>query len=173
ENLKDGQGLIDKIQEELNVILDDRNLTEKQKRKIEKHVKSLDNPDVVVSKIYQYISWSFFILMPWFAFILYVFFRKKRKFYVEHLIYSVNLHTFFFLVMIMTALLGMAIPKLQEKGGVWVFLFVVIYSILGIRNFYKIKLLRSVFYSSIIFATYLFSTLALLLTAIIIVVALI
>ncbi len=172
-NMRDalGKGL-DMVQTARVKSLDEKNLSEEDRRRKDQKMRTWDNPDVAVSKIYQYLSWSFFILMPWFAFLLYVFFRKKRKFYVEHLVYSVNLHTFFFLILILVALLGMLVPSMLGRVGGWIFLFVLIYSILGIRNFYKTKWISSIFYTLAIFTSYLVSALILYIAAISIFVAL-
>jgi len=51
-----------------------------------------------------------FILLPLFALILYIAFRKNRKFYVEHIIYAIHLHCFIFLFLICTFLLEMILP---------------------------------------------------------------
>lgn len=148
---------LDRLQEELaNAWLDSTQSVSKQQR-IQQRIDRLDDPDVAVSKAYQYISWSFFVLMPWFALILFLIFRKKRKFYVEHLIYSVNLHTFFFIVLILTVLLNLVFHKLMIGAGIWIFLFVIAYSIIGIRNFYSTRWISAIFSSLGIFIIYLMS----------------
>jgi hypothetical protein len=51
-----------------------------------------------------------FLILPIFAFILSMFFRKKRLYYVEHFYHSVYLHSFFYLYMLIMALVAYALP---------------------------------------------------------------
>jgi hypothetical protein len=154
-NLQDGVGLMDKLRKETKKELADSTLTPKEKEAKKQKLDLYQNPEVLVSKLYQYASWSFFILMPLFALILYVFFRKKRKFYVEHLIYSVNLHSFFFIIAIFALLLSILIPVLFNKIGGFIFLFTIIYSIVGIRKFYRTSWVSAIFSSIGLFTLYL------------------
>lgn len=51
-----------------------------------------------------------FLILPIFAFILSMFFRKKKLYYVEHFYHSVYLHSFFYLFMLIMALIAYALP---------------------------------------------------------------
>jgi len=55
-------------------------------------------PDVFISKALRFTSWSVFILMPFFALLLRLFFIRKRYNYIRHFIFSVNVHAFNFFV---------------------------------------------------------------------------
>jgi hypothetical protein len=52
-----------------------------------------------------------FVLLPLFALILMITFRRSNKFYVEHLIYSFHLHCFIFLFLAMIMILELIIPS--------------------------------------------------------------
>lgn len=52
-----------------------------------------------------------FLILPIFALILSLFFRKKQLFYVEHFYHSVYLHSFFYLYMLIFALIAFIIPE--------------------------------------------------------------
>lgn len=52
-----------------------------------------------------------FLILPIFAFILSIFFRKKKLYYVEHFYHSVYLHSFFYLYMLAFALIVYALPE--------------------------------------------------------------
>jgi len=162
KNLSDGLNLMEKIRKEINWDLNDSTITEKERAARERKLRTFESPEVFISKVYQYVSYSFFLLMPLFGAILYLFFRKKRKFYVEHLIYSVNLHTFFFLVAIFALLTGMIFPVLLDKIGSFIFLLTVLYSIIGIRNFYKTRWISAILSSLALFTIYLICILAVL-----------
>ncbi len=57
------------------------------------------NFDTLFNKAIKAFSTGMFLFMPIIAFITFVFFRKVRKFYVEHLVFSIHIHTFIFLVL--------------------------------------------------------------------------
>lgn len=63
-----------------------------------------------------------FLLLPLAALILNVTFRKNKKFYVEHLIYTFHLHCFLFLVLAFIMLLQMLLPAKKEIDGLLSFL---------------------------------------------------
>ncbi len=51
-----------------------------------------------------------FLILPIFAFILSIFFRKKKLYYVEHFYHSVYLHSFFYLYMLIFAVIALILP---------------------------------------------------------------
>jgi hypothetical protein len=161
-NLKDGNGLALSLSKRLQAQLIDSTMTPRERAKISRKLHTLENPDLLISRIYQFTSWSLFLLMPLFALILYIFFHKKRRFYAEHLIYSVNLHTFFFLVAIITVVIGFLFGGILNKYGSLILLFTLIYSIVGIRNFYRTRWISAIFSNLGIFFLYLIIILAVL-----------
>jgi hypothetical protein len=169
-SFRNGMGLVDLYKSYLHEAIKDTSLTVEEINIKEKQIQAADNPDVVLSKAYQYISWSFFALMPLFALFLFMFFRKQRKFFVEHLIYSVNLHTFFFILLIFIVVLGMIFPNLLSGMGGWVFLLALAYAMIGIRNFYNKKWLPSFFLTIAIFTLYLLSIFILIILTLIVMV---
>jgi hypothetical protein len=58
-----------------------------------------------------------FLILPLFALILLIAFRKNKKYYVAHLIYSFHLHCFLFLFLAAIMLLGMALPVRWGLNG--------------------------------------------------------
>jgi len=51
-----------------------------------------------------------FFLMPLAAFLLKIIFIRRKRFYIDHLVHTLNLHSFIFLVMTIYALLHLVIP---------------------------------------------------------------
>lgn len=49
--------------------------------------------------------------IPLFAFVLKVIYVRQRRFYVEHLVYALHIHSFFYLGVTIIALLGLALAK--------------------------------------------------------------
>lgn len=56
-----------------------------------------------------------FVILPLFALILKIAFRKNHKLYVEHIIYSIHLHCFVFLFLTASLLLQLILPNSWEK----------------------------------------------------------
>lgn len=57
-----------------------------------------ENVQQLIHVMVKYISWTMFLLMPIVAFMLLILYYRRQKFYYEHLIFSVHLHTVFFLI---------------------------------------------------------------------------
>jgi hypothetical protein len=79
-----------------------------------------------VEDIQHNIPKMMFVLLPLFALMLTVTFRKNKKFYVEHLIYTFHLHCFIFLFTAMVLIVEMALPA-AWKISQWLSLLAVIY----------------------------------------------
>ncbi len=75
-------------------------------------------------------SFCMFLLMPLIAFLTWLFFRKERKYYVEHLIFSIHSHSFLFLIYSLILLFFMTTHIMNWwimmllLIGLWVYLFV-------------------------------------------------
>ena len=106
-------------------------------------------------KLLKNTSFMMFALMPFFGFILYLFYYRKKRNYVEHLMFSVHFHTFFFLLTVL------AIPvELIFKGfdvDFWVFWICIIYLFLALHRVYKDSYLRTFIKFLPIALVYLFS----------------
>jgi hypothetical protein len=78
-----------------------------------------------------------FVLLPLFAALLALFYVRKRKqfFFVDHLVFSLSIHTFVFVVLILAAILA------QLIAGEWVALFawlaMSVYFFLSLKRFYR------------------------------------
>lgn len=60
----------------------------------------------------------FFVLLPIYAFLLYLFFRRQRRYYVEHFVFALHLHSFAFLALLPSPLLDMPfLPDGAAKAG--------------------------------------------------------
>jgi hypothetical protein len=70
--------------------------------------------DVFIEQFKHNVPKIMFFMLPLFALILWVMFWKNRKYYVEHLIHSIHLHCFIFLLIAVLILVKMALPA---SGG--------------------------------------------------------
>lgn len=92
-------------------------------------------------KLLKNTSFMMFFLMPFFGFILYLFYYRQRRNYVEHLMFSVHFHTFFFLL----TMLALGIEYLYSGFDVdtWVFVVSLFYLFLALRRVYGGSPLRT------------------------------
>ncbi len=81
------------------------------------------------------LSFSFLILMPLFAGILNLLFRKKERYYVAHLIHTIHIHVVMFLFMIVGHLWSTYINDSDTVSAILCFLFF-LYFFYSMRRFY-------------------------------------
>ena len=92
-------------------------------------------------KLLKNVSFMMFLLMPFFGFILYLFYYKQRRNYVEHLMFSVHFHTFFFLLTILA--LGIEFLYSGFDVDTWVFILSLLYLFLALHRVYGSSYLRT------------------------------
>ena len=92
-------------------------------------------------KLLKNTSFMMFLLMPFFGFILYLFYYKQRRNYVEHLMFSVHFHTFFFLLTILA--LGIEYIYSGFDVDTWVFILSLLYLFLALHRVYGSSYLRT------------------------------
>ncbi|MFY9151834.1 MAG: hypothetical protein WAO52_07470 [Prolixibacteraceae bacterium] len=109
-------------------------------KKLNSYIIMCRAPEIVISIILKYLSWTFFILLPLFALILKLFYIRRNQFYIRHLIFSIHLHSYLFLLLIILISLNL----LFHSGIIWVgtilLLSFPVYFILALRKFYGQKL---------------------------------
>ncbi len=72
-----------------------------------------ENPGLLIDKVIQLLPQTLFILLPIFALILKFFYLFSKRFYMEHLIYSVHIHTFTLMISIAVIAVGMIEGKVS------------------------------------------------------------
>jgi len=73
--------------------------------------------EVFLDELQHNVPKMMFLMLPLSALILSVTFRKNRKYYVEHLIYTFHLHCFLFLFLAFTMLIEIILPASKELTG--------------------------------------------------------
>lgn len=84
-----------------------------------------------------------FVLLPLFALILKITFWRNHKFYVEHLIYAIHLHCFFFLFSAIILLIQMLLPQSWDTLSGWLTAILVFWTI-----WYIYRSLRTLYHRS-------------------------
>jgi Protein of unknown function (DUF3667) len=101
----------------------------------------LQNPDhikTLVHTIMKGISIAMFILMPLVAFLLWIFMNRKKYFY-EHLIFSVHIHAIYFLFFSIAFLLSFFVKNdiFQNNLLSWTSILCLIYLIISLKKVYS------------------------------------
>ncbi|NND78142.1 MAG: DUF3667 domain-containing protein [Flavobacteriales bacterium] len=105
------------------------------KKKIVRIVEQLrENEDDINRNFFRYVSISMFFLMPLFALITCLFFRKRKDHYIEHLILSFHIHTFFFIALIFSICISF-FSDFPTMGVA--LLFLSIYTFLSMKKYFK------------------------------------
>ncbi len=121
----------DKMQKELEEETDPAKRAE-----LQKNIQLLRSPEATMAKILKYISYAFFLLLPLFALILKLIYIRRKQNYMRHLVFSIHIHSFIFLVM--TTIIGLYLlfdESTSTVSGI-LFLSIPIYIIIAIKKFY-------------------------------------
>ncbi len=107
-------------------------------------------------KLHKGISGSMFVLMPVFAFFLWLLYRRKKTFYSEHLIFSLHFHTLLFIIFTLWLVLNLV----NLHIGLLFLAVILTYFLLSLKNVYaqgwmkttmKFLLLTGIYSLSIVF----------------------
>lgn len=90
-----------------------------------------------------------FVLLPLFALFLKLLYIRRKILYIEHLVFSLHIHTFIFIVLIISVF----IPNFYVVLGLLLVIF--IYLFLSIYNYYEQSFLKSFFKFIILLSVYL------------------
>lgn len=121
----------------------------------EKKRRFIANSNLYINNSARNLPIMMFLLLPFFALILHLLYIRHSKFYVEHLIHSLNLHSFAYLIY------GIGIILLHFEIGdpwtvIWVsFLLVTFYSFLSIKKIHTGGWFKTIFKFSILGFIYL------------------
>jgi hypothetical protein len=81
------------------------------------------------------------IMIPFFTFFMWLFYLRRRRLYVEHLIFVTYNYCFLYLLLLLWLLLSLMV----EVPIIWVAIFVLIYLLAGMKNFYKLSWGKTIF----------------------------
>ncbi|WP_394706704.1 DUF3667 domain-containing protein [uncultured Draconibacterium sp.] len=107
-----------------------------KRAELQENIRMLRSPEATMAKILKYISYAFFLLLPLFALILKLIYIRRRHNYMRHLVFSIHIHSFIFLVM--TTIIGLYLlfdKDIANVSGI-LFLSVPIYIIIALKKFY-------------------------------------
>ncbi len=129
--------------------------TDPEKRDILKRLIYLfRSPNQLVSKVLKYLSWAFFLLLPIFAFILKLAYIRRKYNYMRHLVFSIHIHTFVFVVLTVLVALHLIFSNLPAIIPFILILLMPLYFIIALKKFYgqrMIKVLLKFLFVSVVY----------------------
>lgn len=95
--------------------------------------------DIFLPYLAKNFSLLMFLLLPIFAFYLYILFRRKEKFYISHAIHALHLHSFSFLILSLLMLYELLNTTLIDAKSVYftAFMLVTLYAFFSIKKVYR------------------------------------
>lgn len=134
-NTKNLRDFLDKLavnlEEKLEVETD-----QKEKAKLREYILLFRSPERAMAKILELMSWAFFILLPIFALILKLFYLRRNQNYMRHLIFSIHIHSFIFILF--TLIVGLYLMfngNLETITSILLFT-IPVYFVLALKRFY-------------------------------------
>lgn len=98
----------------------------------------MHDPDAFTERIIGNLSIAMFFLLPVYALMLAVLYWRKKRYYIEHLVFGMHVHSFLFIVV--TLMLIASITPMGAAGQGWtqgiLGLAVLAYPIIALRRFY-------------------------------------
>jgi predicted RNA-binding Zn-ribbon protein involved in translation (DUF1610 family) len=124
----------EKIEEEL---LNDSTTSDPIKKIVQGGLNAADNQKLFADNFFENLSLVLFLLMPLFALILAMILWRSKMLYVNHLIFSINFHSFIFGLGSIFIILKEILPDHLSENIFYLAWGVPIYLMLGIKQFYK------------------------------------
>jgi len=104
-----------------------------------------EKKELFIDKFYKYVSYALFLLMPLFAFILAAILWRSRLLFVNHLIFSINFHSFIFGLASVGIILYKVLPESFYGTLGYLYLGIPLYLMVGIKRFYNRKYIGAFF----------------------------
>ncbi len=75
-----------------------------------------ENPNLIVDQVFDILPATMFVLLPFVALIFKFWYLFAKRYYVEHLIFSLHNHAFIFVSLILLLLTGLVVDSLNSYG---------------------------------------------------------
>jgi len=120
---------------------------------VRKVMAARENREQIVAAVFEWMPRLMFILIPVFAFILKVFYRKSGKYYVHHLVFGLHYHSFLFLLLFLLLPFSNLFDNLTDKI---VMIIAPLYLFMSMRRVYAESLPKTLIKCLTISISYLF-----------------
>lgn len=107
-----------------------------EKQRIQEYIAMCRAPEIVISTLLKYLSWASFLLLPIFALVLKLFYVRRKQLYIRHLIFSIHLHSFLFMILIPVTFFRLIFNSVPEFINLILIGSFPIYFLFALHSFY-------------------------------------
>ena len=108
-----------------------------------------EDPAIMNKLVAEWIPRLMFVLLPVYAFLFEVVYIFRKRFFFEHLIFSLHAHAFVFLLLAILVLLYQLVPVLRPVLP-WVLLYVPVYLLIAMKRVYRQGWFKTIFKAGLI-----------------------
>lgn len=151
------------IGQDISLTLDSLDLSDAG-RGVQQFQEIASNPGSYARELIQFLSYSMFLLMPVYAAVLWLVYRKRKPYYFSHLVFAINQHTFTFLLLGLVMVVHMILPERETAPETYALWLLPVHTYLGTIRFYDRPFWRGIWrylLSGMIYAFLLFFSVAL------------
>jgi len=113
------------------------------------------NPRSLISSLIGNLTWMLLLLIPSLALVFKILYIRRKKFYVEHLVFLFHTHAFFLLVgSIILVMQYFEIIEFPEEATPLLILGIAVYTIIALKKVYRQGWFRTLSKAFIIFISY-------------------
>lgn len=119
-----------------------------------------EHPELFFEQLLSNLSWAMFLLMPFYAFLLWLFYRKAQKYYITHFIMALNQHAFMFFILFLMLVMAVLLPDFSSSFRNYFILLIPVYFAIGHKILYRQKtwkVILKLFTIGMIYTTVIFS----------------
>ena len=114
------------------------------RQRIQEYIAMCRTPEILVSTILKYLSWAAFLLLPLFALILKLFYIRRKHLYIQHLIFSIHIHSFLFMVLIPLTLLRLIFNSVPSIINLILLGTFPVYLIIALHGYFEQKWFKTI-----------------------------
>jgi hypothetical protein len=120
----------------------DTEAMEKAEKIRKRALKAVTQKQLLINNFFQYLSYILFILMPVFALLLQLLYIRRKRYYTEHLVFSINMHSFALFVLSVMQLIGLVIKGNDDFRTLFL-LVIQVYFTIGMKRFYNQNIFKT------------------------------
>lgn len=102
------------------------------------------NPAMMLDNVFKKLSQTLLIIFPVFALFLALFYIRRKHYLLEHLLISLNLHSFIFVIVILSELLIMTNIEFVQPMAFYVYLLIPLQLFLALKFYYQQSWIKTI-----------------------------
>jgi hypothetical protein len=101
------------------------------------------NPTLMMDNVFKKLSQTLLIILPVFALFLALFYIRRKHYLLEHLLISLNFHSFIFVIVILSELLIMTKLEFVQQFALYLYLLIPLQLGLALKFYYQQSWLKT------------------------------